>query len=224
MTAFGRVLFTIFVVFSCIMFADNILKKIDEPKLLARVNDVYGDKAKNNTKRWLTLLKTASQDSSWNQLNKVNTFFNRSLTYENDLSLWGQKDYWASPVESLGRGRGDCEDYAIAKFFSLVALGIPEHKLRLMYVRQLEINEPHMVLIYFEEPDAIPLVLDNYNTRIKPASQRKDLRPIYSFNGNGLWLAKAKGMGAKVKNSKGVSAWSNLIKKIEEGKLNTYKS
>jgi predicted transglutaminase-like cysteine proteinase len=208
------------------MFANNILNKLNEPKLLARVNDVYGEKAKQKTQRWLKLLRTASQDSYWNQLNKVNSFFNKQLSYQNDLSLWGKKDYWATPVESLGRGRGDCEDYAIAKFFSLVALGIPEDKFRLMYVRQLEINEPHMVLIYFEEPDAIPLVLDNYNPRIKPASQRRDLKPIYSFNGHGLWLAKAKakGTGAKVKNSKGVSAWSYLIKKIEEGELNTYDS
>ncbi|MGB0937076.1 MAG: transglutaminase-like cysteine peptidase [Colwellia sp.] len=213
-----------FALFSCLMFANKILKQFNEPKLLARVYDVYGSNAQKNTQQWLKLLKTSGSDSSWNQLNKVNAFFNKKLTYQNDLTLWGKKDYWATPVESLGRGRGDCEDYAIAKFFSLVALGIPEDKLRLMYVRQLEINEPHMVLIYFEEPNAIPLVLDNYNPRIKPASQRRDLKPIYSFNGHGLWLAKAKGTGAKVKNSKGVSAWSHLIKKIEDGELNTYKS
>ncbi|MBL4909511.1 MAG: transglutaminase-like cysteine peptidase [Alteromonadaceae bacterium] len=212
----------VFFLCSCIVLASKYAGSFNEPKLLSRVEAVYGKKAQQRTKNWLALLKSAKDNSQWNQLNKVNTFINRNVVYINDLPLWGKKDYWASPVETLGRGAGDCEDFAIAKFFSLVALGVPEEKLRLMYVRQLTVNEPHMVLIYFEQPNSIPFVLDNYDKRIKPATARRDLRPIYSFNGNGLWMAKAKGLGKKVNNSRGVSAWSALVQRIEQGELNNY--
>jgi len=217
-----KICFFICLLCSFYVIATKVLDSFDEPKLLSRVKNVYGDIGLDRTERWLKLLKSGQGNSEWNQLNKVNTFVNRHVNYENDLPLWGKKDYWASPVETLGRGKGDCEDFAIAKFFSLVALGVPEEKLRLMYVRQLTVNEPHMVLIYFEEPGSMPLVLDNYDKRIKPASARRDLRPIYSFNGNGLWMAKAKGMGKKVKNSRGVSAWTSLVQRIEQGELNNF--
>lgn len=208
--------------FSSYILATKIILHFDEPKLLARVNQVYGSKAEHLTQKWFSLLKSSSNDSTWNKLHKVNHFFNENITYQNDLQLWNEKDYWATPIETLGRAKGDCEDYAIAKFFSLVALGVPEENLRLMYVRQLEVNQPHMVLIYFQTPTALPLVLDNFDLKIKPANKRPDLRPIYSFNGNGLWLAKSKGTGKKVKNSKGVSAWGNLIARIEQGDLRKY--
>jgi len=179
----------------------------------------YGKVAENRAKSWEDIIKGAQNDSEWNKLNKVNRFFNQAIQYQDDLPLWGKRDYWASPVETIARGKGDCEDYAIAKFFSLTALGVPESKLRLMYVRQLTVNQPHMVLIYFETPKSIPLVLDNYNLDILPANKRPDLKPIYSFNGGGLWMAKAKGLGRKVTNSRGVSAWDNLLQRIEQGSL-----
>ena len=88
-----------------------------------------------------------------------------------------------------------------------------------MYVRQRTVNQPHMVLIYFEELNQIPLVLDNFDTKLVPANKRNDLKPIYSFNGQGLWLAKSKGLGNKVKNSTGVSAWNTMLERIEQGEL-----
>ena len=210
--------------FACsfLVVATKIIDHFDEPKLLSRVSFTYGAQGEELTKQWLTLLKTGIDDSHWNKLNKVNSFFNKNISYQSDDLHWGQEDYWASPVETLGRGGGDCEDFAIAKFFSLVALGVPEKKLRLMYVRHLTVNQPHMVLIYFEDQNTIPFVLDNYDKKIKPANKRQDLRPIYSFNGNGLWLARVKGGGQKIINSNGVSAWSGLIERIEQSEFNTY--
>ena len=179
----------------------------------------YGEPAERRAKKWQKLILKAQSDSEWNKANKINDFFNENIQHQNDMPLWGEKDYWASPVETIGRGLGDCEDYAIAKFFSLRALGISENKLRLMYVRQLTSNSPHMVLIYFEEPKAIPLVLDNFNSKILPANKRPDLKPIYSFNGEGLWMAEATGAGRKIENSGGVSAWDQLLQRIESGSL-----
>jgi predicted transglutaminase-like cysteine proteinase len=157
------------------------------------------------------------QESDWNKLHLVNQFANRQVRFVSDREHWGQLDYWASPLESLGTGAGDCEDYSILKYFMLRAMGIPDDKLRLMYVRALRQNEPHMVLVYFENPQDYPLVLDNLESDIRSASERTDLKPVYSFNASGLWLARAGGLGHKVQNHKGNSHWLTVLEKIEHG-------
>jgi predicted transglutaminase-like cysteine proteinase len=123
------------------------------------------------------------------RLGAVNDFFNSHLTYREDIDNWGQVDYWASPLEALAKGAGDCEDYAIAKYFTLVALGIPEARLRLVYVRAniAAGTTAHMVLAYYAQADAEPLVLDNLDPAIRAAGARTDLAPIFSFNSEGLW-------------------------------------
>ncbi|PKG82553.1 transglutaminase [Colwellia sp. 75C3] len=189
-----------------------------------KLTSTYGDAAKRRAEKWRSVMLDNQTDSDWSKINKVNTFFNKTITYQDDLTLWGKKDYWASPAETIGRGMGDCEDFAIAKYFSLTSLGVNENKLRLMYVRQLTVNQPHMVLIYFENPKDVPFVLDNFNSKVLPATKRRDLKPIYSFNAQGLWMAKAKGLGRKVTKSKGVSAWNGLVQRIEDGEMHTLTS
>ena len=98
-------------------------------------------------------------------------------------------EYWATPAEALIRGQGDCEDYAIAKFFTLTRMGVAANKLRLSYVKALGRNQAHMVLAYYATPDSEPLLLDNLKPQIKPASQRKDLLPVYAFNNEGIYLS-----------------------------------
>jgi predicted transglutaminase-like cysteine proteinase len=126
------------------------------------------------------------------QLKAVNDFYNRRLAYREDIDNWGVEDYWASPLEALGKGAGDCEDYAIGKYFTLVALGMPHSKLRMVYVRASIPDAPkgyvpHMVLAYYPQADAEPLVLDNLQPEIRLAGQRPDLAPVFSFNAEGLW-------------------------------------
>ena len=131
------------------------------------------------------------------QLERTNTFFNRRLRFEDDLEIWKIKDYWATPIESLSRRAGDCEDFAIAKYVTLRLLGIPDDKLRLIYVRaqiggsSSRVSQAHMVLGYFETPTADPLVLDNLTGEVRPATRRPDLTPVFSFNSAGLWVAGA---------------------------------
>jgi predicted transglutaminase-like cysteine proteinase len=123
------------------------------------------------------------------QLGAVNGYFNRRIVFRDDAAVWGEDDHWASPLETLARGEGDCEDYAIAKYFSLLAIGLPVQRLRLVYVRA-QIGgsaQPHMVLAYYAHPEAEPLILDNLVGSIRPASRRPDLTPVFSFNGEGLW-------------------------------------
>jgi predicted transglutaminase-like cysteine proteinase len=126
------------------------------------------------------------------KLRAVNDFYNQRLAYMEDIDNWGQVDYWASPLESLGKGAGDCEDYAIGKYFTLTSLGMPHSKLRMVYVRASIAGAPngfvaHMVLAYYPTPEAEPLVLDNLQPVIRPARERPDLTPVFSFNAEGLW-------------------------------------
>lgn len=125
----------------------------------------------------------------------INDFFNRRIVFASDQEVWGQNDYWASPLEMFEKGRGDCEDYVIGKYFALSAAGMPISKLRLVYVRA-QIGgigegpgavQAHMVLAYYASPGAEPLVLDSLIGEIRPASRRPDLAPVFSFNGEGLW-------------------------------------
>jgi len=91
--------------------------------------------------------------------------------------------------------------------------------MRLMYVRALAINQAHMVLIYSERIDKMPQVLDNINPNILYANQRHDLKPVYSFNGDGLWLAKAQGLGKQVKGKGDVARWEDIVTRIEHSEF-----
>jgi predicted transglutaminase-like cysteine proteinase len=123
------------------------------------------------------------------RLAAVNSYYNRRIAFAEDSEAWGQADHWASPLEALALGRGDCEDYAIAKYFSLLAIGMPVARLRLVYVRAQTGagSQPHMVLAFYALPNSEPLILDNLITDVRPASRRPDLVPVFSFNSEGLW-------------------------------------
>lgn len=154
------------------------------------------------------------------KLRQINDYFNRHIRqFDEDINIWGKSDYWATPLESLGKQRGDCEDYSIAKYLFLKQL-LPDDRLRLTYVRA-QIGGPHskiflahMVLSYYDTPAAEPLILDNLISDIRPASRRKDLRPIFSFNSEGLWV----GMDKEDKgNSAGhLSRWRDVLKRARD--------
>lgn len=162
---------------------------------------------------WQQLLDSHAEVDEQEKLRAVNRFFNRRLQFRDDLDLWQSADYWATPVESLRRGAGDCEDFAIAKYVSLRELGVSSDKLRITYVKALRLNQAHMVLTYYATPNAIPLVLDNLIGGILPASQRSDLLPVYAFNGEGLWLPGSGG-NKRVGDSKRLSRWQDLLTKM----------
>jgi len=163
---------------------------------------------------WQNLLATQKQVSEMEKLKVVNLFFNKQVRYVEDIVLWHEVDYWETPIEALWKGAGDCEDYAIAKYFSLRHLGVSSDKLRITYVKALRQNRAHMVLTYYATPDAMPLVLDSLIDPIQPASQRTDLLPVYSFNAEGLYLPGAKG-NKKVGDTKRLSRWQDVLKKMQ---------
>ena len=180
-----------------------------------RAEALYGPlgDGKQRIDAWQHLLATQKQTPELEQLKVVNLFFNKQMRYVEDIDLWRQVDYWETPIEGLWKGAGDCEDYAIAKYFSLRHLGVSSDKLRITYVKALRQNRAHMVLTYYASPDAMPLVLDSLVDTILPASQRTDLLPVYSFNAEGLWLS-GKG-NQKVGDTKRLSRWQDVLKKMQ---------
>ncbi|MFI0471746.1 transglutaminase-like cysteine peptidase [Halomonas sp. HMF6819] len=163
----------------------------DPTRLRERMRSMYGQAGLNVLEGWFALLQRAAGQDIQTQLREVNDFFNRNVRWVDDIVVWGQEDYWATPLEAMGKGQGDCEDYAIAKYITLKQLGVPGERLRMIYVRarigRSRITQAHMVLGYYDTPSAVPLVLDNMAPSISPASQRTDLDPVFSFNSEGLW-------------------------------------
>ena len=167
--------------------------------------------AKGRIEAWDELIRASEGLPENEQLAAVNRFFNRQYRFSDDIRNWRQNDYWATPVEALVKGAGDCEDYSIAKYFTLRRLGIPSEKLRITYVKALNYNQAHMVLAYYASPTAEPLVLDNLINDIRPASQRNDLLPVYAFNAEGLYLP---GSNTRKSDSKKLSRWQDILKKM----------
>ncbi|MBK6974629.1 MAG: transglutaminase-like cysteine peptidase [Sterolibacteriaceae bacterium] len=169
----------------------------------------------NTVAAWIRLLADARNLPESEKLKAVNDFVNRNIRFEDDQMLWGQSDYWATPLETLSAGAGDCEDFSIAKYFTLKAIGIPTSRLRLIYVRAQSggptsgMSQAHMVLAYYPSPDSQPLVLDNLISEIRPASRRADLSPIFSFNSDGIWAGT--GAGETSHETSRLSRWRDLL-------------
>ncbi|WP_342608331.1 transglutaminase-like cysteine peptidase [Vibrio tritonius] len=206
------------VIFITILPLGSIALTTKEQQWVNTATTIYGTRAGMRVEAWRKEVKQSTNLADKQKLTNINRFFNQ-LYFVNDIVLWGKKDYWATPLEFLGSNAGDCEDFTIAKYFSLRELGIPDEKMRLVYVKAIELNQFHMVLAYYETPNSQPLILDNIDKRILPASKRPDLLPIYSFNGSKLWLMKTKN-GQLAGNSSKLSVWNDLRAREQSQKLN----
>ena len=150
------------------------------------------------------------------QIKAVNDFWNQHVRGVEDIDAWKQTDYWATPLESLGKRQGDCEDYVIGKYFSLTALGVPADKLRFIYVKARiggsgsRVQVAHMVLGYYSSPNAVPLVLDSLLSTILPATQRRDLIPVFSFNTNGIYVD-----GKQASPVERIGRWNDLLLRMK---------
>jgi predicted transglutaminase-like cysteine proteinase len=195
---------------------DNVRASWNFALILQSAEQRYGTlgPARGRIEAWNQMLQRQAQQPEREQLDAVNRFFNQQLSFQDDPRIWRQTDYWATPIESLIKGAGDCEDYALAKYFSLRNLGVASEKLRITYVKALTRNQAHMVLTYYASPFAEPMVLDNLIGEIRPASQRKDLLAVYAFNAEGLYLPGANG-GKRSSDSKQLSRWQDVLKKMQ---------
>lgn len=187
-------------------------------KILANIEQQYGNYARQRILYWRNLINSNQNIDEALKLQIANDFINK-LEFVSDIDHWGQEDYWATPLQMLSSNAGDCEDFSIAKYFTLREMGIPAERMRLTYVKALKLNQAHMVLTYYSTPDADPLILDNLVDDIRRSSDRKDLLPVYSFNGNSLWLAKSRGMDQHIGQSKRLSRWQGVIARINNEQI-----
>ncbi|MCB1960459.1 MAG: transglutaminase-like cysteine peptidase [Rhodocyclaceae bacterium] len=189
---------------------------LDRVEATARAR--YDAAVVSRVRDWRATLVELQSTPETEQLTRTNRYFNRQLQFLDDVVVWRNKDYWATPLETLAKRAGDCEDFVIAKYISLRLLGVPDEKLRLIYVRARmggeysSLSQAHMVLGYFATPTAEPLVLDNLIGDIRPASQRPDLYPVFSFNSSGLWVRGAS--TASASSTERLSRWRDLVARM----------
>ncbi len=182
----------------------------------------YGQAREPASRQWETMLYNLNALSERDRVLRVNQFFHQQLRYKSDMALWGVEDYWATPLETLGKGMGDCEDYAIAKYVSLRYAGISDQKLRLIYVRarvggpQSKTSVAHMVLGYYATPDAEPLILDSLVASVVPASERPDLSPVFSFNSEGLWTGQQASGPSAANPTARLSRWRDVLERMQQ--------
>lgn len=186
-----------------------------DPAVLDAAEEKYGAPARTRLLAWQNLVQSENSLKELAKLEKVNDFFNQ-FAFVSDAVHWQKKDYWATPIEFLASKGGDCEDFALAKYFTLKKLGIEEAKLNMTYVKAWQLNQAHMVVTYYETPASEPLVLDNLVKKIEPASKRTDLLPVFSFNGSSLWISKERGRGNMVGKSDRLALWNDLLKRMPD--------
>ncbi|MBS3670110.1 transglutaminase-like cysteine peptidase [Vreelandella boliviensis] len=189
----------------------------DPQRLRQSMQQQYGQAGLAILEEWFALLQQLQDQDLQAKLRGVNDFFNRRIRWVDDIQVWGEEDFWATPLEAMGKGQGDCEDYSIAKYITLKQLGVTSQYLRMIYVRarigRSQITQAHMVLGYYSTPDAEPLVLDNIVPSITPASQRTDLDPLFSFNSDGLWAGG--GSESRADPLARLSRWRSVIERMQ---------
>ncbi|MBI1274995.1 hypothetical protein GC177_03370 [bacterium] len=133
--------------------------------------------------QWEEFVSSAESLGRESQIYAVNDEMNRS-PYITDLVNWGMDDYWETPLQFINRS-GDCEDYAIAKYMTLRELGFSPEDMRIVILKDSNINMMHAVLVVSFNGRA--LVLDNYIPKVTESTRIKHYHPIYAINENHWW-------------------------------------
>lgn len=197
------------------------MASINFDQLATLAEQRYGARAAKSISELRTLFDSAQGMAEQDKIIQINQFVNQKIRrFDNDINIWGKSDYWATPLESIGGESGDCEDYSIAKYLFLKELGVPNEKLRLTYVKaqigspDSKIFEAHMVLSYYPTPNAEPLILDNLIGEVRAASRRTDLKPIFGFNSEGLWVGNT--TKSRGDSSAHLSRWRDLLERAKQ--------
>jgi predicted transglutaminase-like cysteine proteinase len=193
----------------------------DFERMGALASKRFGAPAAAAVRAWGEAIAAAKALPERERLTRINKFFNDRIAFGSDDEIWGEKDYWATPLETLGKGRGDCEDFSVAKYATLLLAGVPVDRLRLVYVKaqiggpRSRVTQAHMVLAYYATAQAEPLILDNLLPEVVPASRRPDLSPVFSFNSAGLWVGSATQATDK-KPERRLSHWAGVLKRMHD--------
>lgn len=137
----------------------------------------------NASTTWEQFRARAEKLSRREQLKMVNVFWNK-WPYREDKDVYGKPDYWAAPSE-FRKNSGDCEDYSIAKYFTLKALGVPADKMRIVVLKETIRNLAHAVLVVYMDNDA--WVLDNMSNNVLSHTRYKSYLPQFSVNEHNRW-------------------------------------
>lgn len=194
---------------NCVVAREGLLSEA----AVALYTTRYGAKAAARLHDWERLVVANRDQREHEKLRMANDFFN-TLPWLSDDEHWGKRDYWATPLEMLGTYGGDCEDYSIAKYVTLVKMGVDPARLRITYVRAPRLRQTHMVLAYYPRADAEPLILDNLDGTIRPAGERRDLIPVYSFNASGLWATLAGRPDKRMGGAGKLAAWRDVSRRM----------
>ena len=137
----------------------------------------------NVVPRWEKLAAELAGKPLKEQAQKVNNFFNQ-WPYKTDMAVWGVEDYWAVPAEFMQKS-GDCEDYAISKYYALRELGVPANKMRIVIIVDSIRNLGHAVLVVYYDDNAY--VLDNLTNLVLSHQRLTHYVPQFSINEEYLW-------------------------------------
>ncbi len=194
--------------------------ELNSTKIETTMQSRFGVAGITKLHTWNLLIENNQSKSTPEKIKAVNDYFNKNTRFEDDIVHWKVSDYWATPLETLGSGAGDCEDYTIAKYFTLIQLGISVDHLRLIYVKaqiggpSSKIFQAHMVLGYYEQPNSIPLILDSLVSDIDSANRRTDLQPVFSFNSDGLWVGNQ--AQPQIDPTARLSRWRDVLERMKQ--------
>lgn len=214
----------IFLTFFGAFFFSMLSFGIDIPKMQDFFSKKYGSASIALFNAWSNIVTTSNDLKADDKTKRVNESLNRTITWQEDQKIWGVPDYWATPLETISKKMGDCEDFAIIKYYSLINLGVPVNQLRLVYVKAKNGNGTattelaHMVLAFYPSPDSEPYILDNMLSDIRPASRRPDLVPVFSFNSEGVYNGVAS--GGEQSGVERLSKWQDLLQRAKNEGFN----
>ena len=198
-------------------------------ELLSEVQAQYGAAAEQRLRDWQQIISLSKPGDDMEKLLRVNSFVNRAHQVSRDLH-WQRSDERIDPLQFLIHHAGDGQGFAMTKLFTLHKMGMPLSKLRIGYVRMLgaelsqraqpqraqtESLQSHTVLAYFSTPDAEPLILDNLDQRIRVASQRTDLEPIYLFEAQDILFPDTLSLSLSAEKPHYVVKWQNLLPNLK---------
>lgn len=156
---------------------DVIKRNAEDPIFIA-------EKHFNKSTTWAALRQKAEGKPRMEQLRIINNFWN-GWPYREDSSNWGKQDYWAIPAQFL-RNSGDCEDYAIVKYFTLKELGFNPSDMRIVVLKDTMRNLAHAVLAVYLNNDVF--ILDNISNVVLSHKRLGNYSPQYSVNESGRWM------------------------------------
>ncbi|MBA6414370.1 transglutaminase-like cysteine peptidase [Parahaliea sp. F7430] len=201
------------------VFCSLVLARVDLDRMQMLALQRYGQQGAETVSQWRLMIENIQDLDDEQKLDQVNRFFNSVMRWRSDDEIWGKADYWATPLESMGRELGDCEDFSIAKYITLLLAGVDINKLRITYVKAQmggpysKIFDAHMVLAYYKQPNADPQILDNIIDEIRLGSQREDLKPVFGFNSQGLWIQGASTPSLQDPGAR-LSRWRNVLRRM----------